>query len=195
MRQICVFCGSSKGRSNNAIYVDAAQQMGLALVRRSIGLVYGGGNIGLMGSLADTVLEAGGRVTGVIPQALLDLEVGHAGLTELHVVESMHERKAMMAELSDGFVAMPGGYGTLDEFCEVVTWAQLGIHRKPCALLNVEGYYDHLLALFDHATAEGFVDPIHRSLVLEDSDPERLLDRMDRYLAPALRQWIDRVEQ
>ena len=192
MRRVCVFCGSSQGA--RACYADAARALGTVLARRQIGLVYGGGRVGLMGVLADTVLAAGGEVVGVIPEAMVPKELAHEGLTVLHIVGSMHERKACMAELADAFVALPGGYGTFEEFCEIVTWAQLGLHRKPCGLLNVDGYYDRLLALFDHAVAEQFVRPAHRSLVLEERDPERLLLRLAAYRAPALEQWIGREE-
>jgi uncharacterized protein (TIGR00730 family) len=192
MRWVCVFCGSSPGA--RACYAEAARALGAVLVRRHIGLVYGGGCVGLMGELADTVLAAGGEVVGVIPEAMVPKELAHAGLTALRVVGSMHERKAMMADLADAFVALPGGFGTFEEFCEIVTWAQLGLHRKPCGLLNVDGYYDRLLALFDHAVAEQFVRPLHRSLVLEEHDPERLVLRLAAYHAPALEQWIGREE-
>ena len=189
MKNICVFCGSSKGA--NSAYSEAARQMGLALVRRRIGLVYGGGNIGLMGVIADTVLESGGEVIGVIPCALEEKEVAHAGLTKLHVVGSMHERKALMAELSDGFISLPGGFGTFEEFCEVITWSQLGIHAKPCGLLNVEGYYDALINLFDTGVEERFIRPEHRRIVLVDTNPERLLDQMRDFRAPQVGKWLD----
>ena len=153
-RRICVFCGSNPGV--NPAYKNAAAGLGRLLAERKIELVYGGGNIGLMGVLADAALEASGRVIGVIPESLMAKEVGHQGLTELRVVGSMHERKALMADLAEGFIALPGGYGTFEEFCEVVTWSQLGLHAKPCGVLNVEKYYDPLLALFDHAVKEGF---------------------------------------
>ena len=192
MRRVCVFCGSSSGA--RACYVDAARALGRVLAQGKIGLVYGGGRVGLMGVLADTVMAAGGEVVGVIPEAMVSKEVAHQGLTDLRVVGSMHERKALMAELADAFVALPGGFGTFEEFCEIVTWAQLGLHRKPCGLLNVEGYYDRLLALFDHAVAEQFVRPMHRALVLEEHDPERLLRLLAAYRAPELAQWIDRDE-
>ena len=192
MNRVCVFCGSNSG--SRPVYAKAAEQLGRALVRRRIGLVYGGGKVGLMGTLADVMLAEGGEVIGVIPHGLLAREVGHERLTQLHVVETMHERKAMMADLSGGFVAMPGGFGTFEEFCEVVTWAQLGIHAKPCGLLNVEGYYDSLLTLFDHAVGERFLKPQHRGLVIERRDPEALLDAMERYEPPALHKWIDRDE-
>jgi hypothetical protein len=153
--------------------------------------VYGGGNVGLMGELADAALAAGGEVIGVIPEALVAWEVAHAGLTELRVVGSMHERKAVMAELADGFLSLPGGYGTFEEFCEILTWAQLGLHAKPCGLLNVEGYFNALLALFDHSVRERFVRPEHRAMVLEERDPARLLDRMAAYRAPVREKWIE----
>jgi uncharacterized protein (TIGR00730 family) len=174
VERICVFCGSNRG--SRPAYAEAARRMGTELARRRLGLVYGGGRVGLMGILADAALAAGGEVTGVIPEALLAWEVAHASLTDLQVVASMHERKARMADLSDAFVALPGGFGTLEEFCEVLTWSQLGLHRKLCGLVNVDGYYDPLLALLDHAVTERFVRPEHRALVLEASEPERLLD-------------------
>jgi len=174
VRALCVFCGSSLG--TNGVYVEAAERFGRLLAAREITLVYGGGRVGIMGTIADAVLAVGGKVIGVIPNALAEREVAHGSLTELHLVESMHERKALMSDLSDGFVALPGGYGTLEEFCEMLTWAQLGIHDKPCGLLNVGGYYDGLLALFDHFVAQGFVRHEYRRLVLADSSPERLLE-------------------
>ena len=176
MKRVTVFCGSSEG--SNPLYAQAAGLLGQAIGKRGLVLVYGGGRIGLMGVLADAAMAAGGEVIGVIPEALALKEVAHDGLTELRVVGSMHERKAMMAELSDAFIAMPGGFGTFEEFCEVVTWAQLGTHLKPCGLLNVKGYFDPLLALFDLGVAEGFIRPQHRALVLEDVDPDRLLHRI-----------------
>jgi uncharacterized protein (TIGR00730 family) len=168
--------------------------MGEALARRRIGLVYGGGGVGLMGILADAALSAGGEVVGVIPEALMGREVAHRGLTDLRVVASMHDRKALMAELSDAFVALPGGFGTLEEFCEALTWAQLGIHRKPCGLLNVAGFFDPLLSFFDHAVRERFVSPDHRSLVVVEEDPERLLDALSRWEPPALERLMGREE-
>lgn len=164
--------------------------MGEALARREIGLVYGGGRVGLMGALSDAALEAGGEVVGVIPEALVSKEIGHAGLTKLHVVGSMHERKKLMADLSDGFVTLPGGYGTLEEFFEVLSWAQLSIHEKPCALLDVDAYYEPLSTLFDRMVGEGFVHQEHRSLVLMEQDPDILLDRMERYTPPETKKWI-----
>lgn len=176
MRRICVFCGSAVGA--NTAYADAAREMGRVLVERGISLVYGGGHVGLMGVIADTVLAAGGEAIGVIPHGLAVREVAHKSLTKLHVVGSMHERKAMMAELSDAFVAAPGGFGTLEELCEVVTWSQLGLHRKRCGLLNVLGFYDPLLDLFDRAVKEGFIQPVSRQIVVSDSTPSGLLDQL-----------------
>ena len=193
MNAVCVFCGSKEGTRSS--YVTAARRMGATLARRGIRLVYGGGRVGLMGILADAALEEGGEVVGVIPEALVAGEIAHAGLTKLHVVGSMHERKAFMADLSDGFIALPGGYGTLEEFLEVLSWAQLSIHEKPCALLDVDGYYDPLASLFDKAVAEGFVYPDHRSLVLTEKDPDLLLDRMQRYAPPETRKWIEPEER
>ncbi len=188
-----MFCGSNLGIS--PAYRDAAVIMGKLLAARGIELVYGGGNIGLMGVLADAVLESSGRVIGVIPESLMAKEVGHEGLTELRTVKSMHERKALMADLSDGFIAMPGGFGTFEEFCEVITWSQLGIHTKPCGLLNIEGYYDPLLKLFDHAVREGFLREENRELVLADRDPEELLVKMAKFRAPTIGKWIGREER
>jgi uncharacterized protein (TIGR00730 family) len=179
LKRICVFCGSSSGVHSS--YAEAAQAVGRLLCRRGVELVYGGGNVGLMGVLADACLAEGGRVIGVIPQALVDKEVAHLGLTELRVVSSMHERKAIMAELSDAFAALPGGYGTWEELFEMLTWTQLGIQRKPCGLLNVNGYYDPLLKLADQAVSEGFLREANRELLLSDDEPERLLDRLSRF--------------
>jgi uncharacterized protein (TIGR00730 family) len=192
MKRVCVFCGSSTGF--RPVYSEAAQRMGVALVKRGLGLVYGGGGVGLMKVLADAVLAAGGEVIGIMPKALMTKEIAHAGLTDLRVVHSMHERKALMADLCDAFVALPGGYGTLEEFCEVVTWAQLEIHRKPCGLLNVEGYYDHLHALFDHLVHEGFLSAANRSLVLEAQDPDALLDALTSYRTPMTEPWMTHDE-
>jgi uncharacterized protein (TIGR00730 family) len=190
LRRICVFCGSNSG--TRQIYQQAAQTLGRLLCRRGIELVYGGGNIGLMGVLANACLNEGGRVIGVIPQALADKELAHTGLTELRIVSSMHERKSVMADLSDAFVALPGGYGTWEEFFEVLTWSQLGIQRKACAVLNVNGYYDSLLEMADKALSEGFVRDVHRDLLLSDSDPERLLERLSHYSVPTIDKWIQR---
>ena len=188
MKRVCVFCGSSPG--TRPVYAEAARAMGRLLAERGIGLVYGGGKVGLMGEVADAVLAAGGEVTGVIPRALMEREVGHQGLTTLHVTGTMHERKALMVDLSDGFVALPGGYGTLDELCEALTWSQLGIHARPCGVLNVDGYFDALLVLFDHAVREGFVREAHRRLVLEATAPAALLDAMSQFQPPTTEKWI-----
>jgi len=190
LRRICVFCGSSFG--SRPAYREAAEAVGRLLCRRGIELVYGGTNVGLMGALADACLGGGGRVIGVIPQALVDKELAHGGLTELRVVSSMHERKSLMADLSDAFLALPGGYGTWDELCEALTWTQLGIQRKACALLNVSGYYDAFLEFADRAVSEGFLRDVNRDLLLSDDDPARLLDRLARYSPPVVDKWIGR---
>jgi uncharacterized protein (TIGR00730 family) len=190
LRRICVFCGSNSG--TRQIYQQAAQTFGRLLCRRGIELVYGGGNVGLMGVLANACLNEGGRIIGVIPQALADKELAHTGLTELRIVSSMHERKSVMADLSDAFVALPGGYGTWEEFLEVLTWSQLGIQRKACAVLNVNGYYDPLLEMADKALSEEFIRDAHRDLLLSDSDPERLLDRLSHHSVPTIDKWIQR---
>ena len=189
MARICVFCGSSAGIRES--YAAAAASLAQGLVGEGITIVYGGGKVGLMGIVADAAIEAGGEVIGVMPRALVEKEIAHARLSDLRVVGSMHERKAQMAELSDGFIALPGGYGTFEEFCEVLTWTQLGLQQKPCGLLNVDGYYDPLLALFDRAVEEGFVKPPHRQFVLSDSEPERLVERLLRSAPPLLEKWID----
>ena len=173
--RICVFTGSRHGQLPE--YTDAARQLGRQLVAHGYGLVYGGGNVGLMTVIADAVLELSGHVTGVIPNSLVSKEVAHLGLSDLRIVDSMHERKALMAELSDGFIAMPGGIGTMEEFFEVLSWAQLGLHEKPCALLNVAGYYDPLIQFLDHAVEQDFIKPKHRALMIVESDPGRLLER------------------
>jgi uncharacterized protein (TIGR00730 family) len=180
-RNLCVFCGSSPGR--DPVYTRAAREVGRLLAHRGIGVVYGGGRVGMMGAVAEAALAAGGTVLGIIPEALMRSEIAYQGLTELRVVHSMHERKQMMADASDGFLALPGGFGTFEEFCEILTWAQLGIHAKPCGLLNVAGYYDPLMAMFDRAVAEGFLRERHRALMVADSDPERLLTAMARFEA------------
>jgi len=178
LKNVCVFCGSKPG--GRPVYTEAAVQLGNSLAGRGIALVYGGATPGLMGTIADTVLAAGGRVIGVIPNRMVTREIAHEGVTVLHVVESMHERKALMMELADAFVAMPGGYGTLDEVSEVATWSQLKLHGKPkaCGLLNVEGYFDPLTAYLDNALREGFLKRAHRELVFAEPDIERLLDRL-----------------
>ncbi len=182
MRRLCVFCGSSKGRDPR--HAEEARALGKLAARRGIGLVYGGGHVGLMGVLADAAMAAGGEVVGVIPEKLKELELGHGGITSLEVVSSMHARKARMAELSDAFAALPGGFGTLDELCEVLTWSQLGYHAKPVGLLNTGGFFGPLLKLLDHQVAEGFLAPRHRSLLLVESRPEALLDRLAAHAAP-----------
>src|SRR5512146_1382593 len=189
MKRICVFCGSSRG--NRPVYLDAARATGRALAERGIELVYGGGSVGLMGAVADAVLDAGGAVTGVIPRALELRELAHRRLTTLHVVGSMHERKARMAELADGFVALPGGMGTLEELAEILTWAQLGLHARPVGLLDAGGYFGPLIAFLDHATAEGFIRPEHRRLLTVADDPAALLDRFATWQPPRVRRWID----
>jgi uncharacterized protein (TIGR00730 family) len=189
VRRICVYAGSNSG--TDPAYAEAARELAALLAEREIGLVYGGGHVGLMGVLADTALEAGGEVIGVMPQALIDREIGHTGLTELRVVGSMHERKALMAELSDAFVAVPGGIGTLEELIEVYTWSQLGIHQKACGVLNVAGYYDHLAAFLDHAVQAGFLRPQHRAVLTVASRPGDLLDRLETYEPPTVGKWTE----
>jgi uncharacterized protein (TIGR00730 family) len=179
MKALCIYCGASPGHS--PVYAEAARGLAAVLVERGIELVYGGGNVGLMGVIADEVLRLGGRATGVIPQALMDKEVGHQGLTHLHIVKDMHERKAMMAELADGFIAMPGGIGTLEELFEVFTWAQLGFHNKPIGLLNASGFYDGLLSFLRHVTAEGFLKEKQATLLMSDALPENLVTRMQAF--------------
>ncbi len=188
MKRICVFCGSSHGSQPE--YTRAAEELVRAMARRKLGLVFGGGGIGLMNVIADTGLELGIEVIGVIPEALVAKELAHRGLSDMRVVGSMHERKALMAELADAFVALPGGFGTLEEFCEVLTWAQLGLHGKPSGLLNTAGYFDPLLTFFDHALAERFLRPEHRAMVLVDSNADRLLDRLATFRPPELDKWI-----
>jgi len=190
LQRLCVFCGSSKG--SNPAHLAAAQNLGRELAQRGLGLVYGGGNIGLMGALADAALAAGGHIIGVIPEALLAKEVGHRGLPDLRIVKTMHERKALMAELIDGFIALPGGFGTFEEFFEVLTWSQLGLHSKPCGVLNISGFFDPLLELINHSVSEGFVRATHRELVIVETDLERLLERMANFQAPPIHKWIGR---
>jgi hypothetical protein len=186
-RKFCVFTGSRAGSLSE--YAEAAAGLGREFVTRGYGLVYGGGNVGLMTVIADQVLELGGHVTGVIPNSLVSKEVAHQGLSDLRVVQSMHERKAVMAELSNGFIAMPGGIGTMEEFFEVLSWAQLGLHDKPCGLLNVAGYYDPLIQFLDHAVSDDFLKPKHRALMIVESEPAKLLDRFEEFLSdhPATR--------
>jgi uncharacterized protein (TIGR00730 family) len=193
MKRICVFCGSSPGMRQ--VYAEDAARLGNLLVEKGIGLVYGGGSVGLMGILARTVVEGGGRVTGVIPRFLAEKEVALTSLADLRIAESMHERKAIMAELSDGFIALAGGIGTIEEFVEVLTWSQLAIHGKPCGLLNSFGYYDRLLGFFDHMAEEGFIRPECRAAVLVNRDPAHLLEKMKLYRAalPDKAQWALRL--
>jgi uncharacterized protein (TIGR00730 family) len=188
MKRICVFCGANAG--NSPRYAEVARELGGELAARGIELVYGGGHVGLMGAVADGTLAAGGRVIGVIPRALLERELAHKGAQEMHVVETMHERKALMAKLSDAFVALPGGYGTLDELCEVLTWSQLGIHRKPVAMFDVDDYWAPLVALFDHAVSRGFVSAENRRLVLQESSLQRLMDRLASWRAFGGETWL-----
>ena len=188
LQRICVFCGSQPGHDPD--YAEAAGELGRLLAGRGITVVYGGGHVGLMGLLAEAALKAGGKVIGVIPEGLKRRELAYDNLTELIVTRTMHERKQRMADLSDGFIALPGGFGTFEEFCEIVTWAQLGLHEKPCALLNVKGYYDRMLAMFDHALQEGFVRPAHRTLVLAASDARAVLAAMEGWVPPQLEKWL-----
>jgi uncharacterized protein (TIGR00730 family) len=182
MKRLSVFCGSSPGA--DPIYAAAARDLGLEFLRRDIGLVYGGGRVGLMYEIARTIHERGGRVTGVIPRDMVERELAYTEPRDLRIVETMHERKALMGELSDGFLALPGGLGTMEEFFEVVTWSQLGIHRKPCGLLNVAGYFDPILRFLDQAESRKFLQPEHRAMILDDPDPARLLDRFESYRPP-----------
>ena len=190
LRRICIFCGSSLGA--RPAYEQSAKRLGELLAERGIGVVFGGGCIGLMGALANAALSKGGEVIGVIPEALMRREVGHRGVTKLHVVETMHQRKALMADLADAFIGLPGGYGTLEEICEMLTWSQLGIQQKPCGLLNVEGYWDGLLAVLDHAVDEKFVRPENGQLVLVAQNPEWMLERLVEWTPPDhIEKWLD----
>ncbi len=189
IRRLAVFCGSNPGARPD--YVAAARALGTLLAQRGIGVVYGGSSVGLMAALADAVQDELGDVIGVIPRMLVEREVANKSLTDLRVVESMHERKALMAELADGFIALPGGIGTLEEFFETWTWAQLGMHAKPCGILNVAGYYDSMLQFLDHAVAERFVRDVHRAMVIVESDPEKLLSRFASYEPPHVVKWIN----
>jgi uncharacterized protein (TIGR00730 family) len=190
---VCVFAGSSPGA--RPAFAEAARTLGQVIARAGLNLVFGGGSVGLMGILADAALEQGGSVTGVIPRALYEREVGHDGVTELRVVESMHDRKAQMAELSDAFIALPGGMGTLEELFEALTWGQLGYHEKPCGLLNVAGYWDGLLVALDKAVRERFVAGEHREMLLVEDDPTALLDCLQRYQPPHVEKWLGREEE
>ena len=189
MHRICVYCGSNTGV--RPVYAEAAEDLADVLVRHDLELVYGGASKGIMGVIADKVLELGGQAHGVIPKMLVDKEIAHQRLTQQHIVGSMHERKSMMAALSDGFIAMPGGFGTLEELIEIVTWAQLRFHDKPCGVLNVDGYFDHLLSYLDHAQAEGFLRPENRRMLLSDADAGGLVRQFERYTAPQVDKWIE----
>ena len=192
LRRVCIFCGSSTGVRPE--YRAAAEEIAIQLAKRDVSIVFGGGRVGLMGVVADTALAHGVHVIGVIPSAMLTLEIAHRGLADLRIVASMHERKALMASLADAFIALPGGFGTFEEFCEVVTWTQLGLHQKPCGLLNIAGYYDPLVGLFDRAVTDGFIRPENRQIVLADSDPGALIERvLERPIAAA--QGIIRPEE
>ncbi|MCC2654679.1 MAG: Rossman fold protein family [Microvirga sp.] len=191
--RLCVFCGSNAGQ--DPVYLASARALGEALAASGIGLVYGGASVGLMGAVADAVLAKGGDVIGVMPQALVDKEIAHKGLSDLRVVRSMHERKALMAELADGFIALPGGLGTFEELFEVWTWAQLGYHRKPCALLNAGGFYDKLTDFLDDVVERGFVKPIHRAMLIVESDPAALIQAIRAYEPPKVDKWIKAGER
>ena len=193
MQAVCVFCGSNFGARE--AYAAAARQVGRAIAERGLRLVYGGSKVGLMGVVADAALAEGGAVTGVIPTALVEREVAHAGLTELHQVASMHDRKGKMADLSDAFIALPGGAGTMEELFEVWTWGQLGHHSKPAGLLNVDGFFDGLVAFLDHQAGERFMRQEHRDMLLVESEPSRLLDRFAAYRPPVVTKWISRGER
>lgn len=193
MKSVCVYCGSSVGSRDE--YAQSAATLGRLLAEQGLATVYGAGNIGLMGVLADAALAAGGKVIGVIPEALVARELAHNGVSELRIVASMHERKALMADLSDAFIALPGGFGTFEELCEMLTWLQLGIHQKPCGLLNVAGYYDPLIAMFDRAVDERFLRSQHRDLLHVDDDPQSLLDRLEQIHPPEVHKWLDRDQR
>jgi uncharacterized protein (TIGR00730 family) len=193
LRRVCVFCGSSTGVRKD--YRSAAEALAHEFLARDIGLVYGGGDVGLMGVIADAMLAGGGHVIGVIPHALAAREIAHRGLPDLRVVISMHERKALMAELADAFVALPGGFGTFEELCEAITWTQLGLHQKRCGLLNVAGFFDPLIAMFDHAVSEGFIHPPGRDIVVTDVDPAKLVDRLATPVDPVERQWLRSADE
>jgi len=187
VKRICVNCGSSPGFS--PVYIEAARRLGNAFVKNNLELVYGGAEVGLMGEVANTVLKAGGVVIGVIPESFAH-KVSHQGLTELHIASSMHERKQMMTDFSDAFIALPGGFGTIEEVTELLTWEQLGLHNKPCGLINVSGYFNPLLSFFDHAVYEGFMRQEHRDMVLVSEDPQELLNRFMCYVAPKVEKWV-----
>jgi uncharacterized protein (TIGR00730 family) len=190
VQSVCVFCGSSRG--DDPAYRQAARSLGTKLAESEVRLIFGGGHVGLMGEISNAALAAGGDVIGVIPKFLVERELAHEGLTDLRIVGSMHERKALMSDLSEAFIALPGGTGTLEEFFEVLTWAQLGEHAKPCGLLNVAGYYDPLITVFDRMVGTGFLSEANRALLLVEDDPDRLLERFDQYEPPSTAKWMDR---
>lgn len=190
---ICVFCGSNPGRGSE--YMKAAHRLGELIAKRGYGVVYGGARDGLMGAVADGALEAGGKVIGVLPEKLSDLEVAHKGLTELHIVSSMHQRKGMMAELSNAFISLPGGIGTIEETFEIWTWTQLGIHRKPLALYNINGFYDGLQSFLNHMMQERFIREVHRAMMFAEQDPEKLIERVVTYEPPLVKKWIEPAER
>lgn len=192
MKRVCVFCGSNPG--SRPIYAQTAHRLGTLLARSGVGVVYGGARVGIMGMIADSALAAGGEVIGVLPDFLFNKELAHAGLTELHIVASMHERKAKMAEYADAFIALPGGLGTFEEIFEMLTWTQLGVHKKPCGLLNVDGYYDPLRAQLDRAVEDGFLRPLHRDIAIVEEDPEALLARLRDFIPLPAPKWLDRSE-
>lgn len=192
MTRLAVYCGSSPGA--DPAYAAAARALGAEMAARGIGLVFGGGHVGLMGAIADAVLEADGEVIGVIPEALRDKELAHQGCTELHVVSTMHERKSLMADFAKGFIAMPGGFGTFDEMFEMLTWGQLGYHTRPCGFLNVAGYYDALFAFLDTCVEARFVTRVHREMIITATDPGELLDRMAAFEPPDQAKWLDRFD-
>jgi len=188
MKSVCVFCGSSMGK--DAVYLKAASDLGYLLASSNISLIYGGANVGLMGEIANIIINNGGEVIGVIPKFLQEKEIAHQHLTKLHIVDTMHERKAKMAELADGFIAMPGGLGTLEEFFEILTWAQLGIHGKPCGILNTEGYYDKLMEFLDNSVAQKFIKPEHRNMIINESNPRILLNKLKTSTPNIVDKWI-----
>lgn len=190
LNRICVYCGSSPGRRKE--YVESAKELAKVFVKKQIELVYGGASVGVMGAIADTILDNSGQAIGVIPEDLVQKEVAHNGLTDLKVVSSMHERKAQMVELSDGFIALPGGLGTIEELFEVLTWGQLGFHQKPIGILNVCGYYNHLSSFLDYAVSEQFVREDHRSMLIVEEDPKKLINRFENYEPPVVEKWISR---
>lgn len=189
MKSICVFCGSNKG--NNPLYSISAHKLGSLLASLNISLVYGGASVGLMGDIADVMIKNGGEVIGVIPKFLLEMEIAHKNLSKLHVVNTMHERKAKMEEIADGFIALPGGLGTLDEFFEILTWSQLGIHNKPCGLLNITGYFDKLIDFFDYSVSQGFIRKEHRDIIFTEDDPAVLINKMLSYTPKRVNKWLD----